>query len=185
MQILIAVLEWDLRVCISTSFPEMLLGPDHTPYVNHASQRPFKESILSTFYRWEMGGEEKDPPSQSKWVAEEGFETSQTFLISYNKKEKTRKIDAYVCTCVCIRVCTYVMILKIFHFSNVNTHKRQEKTFEPYMLSAHNKHYACRCEQEHLRACYMGGLLFPLRADPREAFPELFLGVLHFNYVTD
>ena len=41
MQILIAVLGWGLRVCISTSFPDMLLGPDHTPYVNHASQRPF------------------------------------------------------------------------------------------------------------------------------------------------
>lgn len=88
--------------------PEMLLDPDHTPYVNHAFQRPFKESILSMSYRWEMGGEKKDPPSQSKWVAEEGSETSQTFLTSYNKKEKwkTRKIDKYMY--VCIHVCVYM-----------------------------------------------------------------------------
>ena len=59
-----------------------------------------------------MGGEEKDPLSQSKWVAEEGSETSQTFLISYNKKEKTRKIDKYMYVCIhmCVHVCVYVYV---------------------------------------------------------------------------
>ena len=42
-------------------------------------------------------------------------------------------VCVYVCVCVSIRICG--MILKIFncpsHFSNMNTRKRQEKTFSP------------------------------------------------------
>lgn len=41
--------------------------------------------------KWAKTGEEKDPRSQSKSVAEEGSETSQTFLTSYNEKEKRKE----------------------------------------------------------------------------------------------
>lgn len=109
--------------------PEDAAGPWPHTLSQSAPLHPFQEGVLFTTYRWEMGKESlwQDPRSQSN------LKLAGSFWLHTTKKKKEcvcgGGVYVYVCKDIKDSYCPS-------HFSNMNTHKWQEKTFSP----AHCQH---------------------------------------------